>query len=67
MSRPKDDFIFEQFGAPVIPGGKKTAIVHCKYCNSKILYQFLVGQDNTKTPQAFCLSHPLNLYALMPA
>eukprot|EP00957_Ditylum_brightwellii_P153595 11689478-Ditylum_brightwellii.AAC.1 len=28
--------------------------------------QFLVGQDDTETPQASCLSHPLSFYALMP-
>eukprot|EP00957_Ditylum_brightwellii_P118435 9032799-Ditylum_brightwellii.AAC.1 len=49
---PKDDFMFEQFGAHVIPGGKKTAVVHCKHCSKKSLYHFLVGQDGTKTPQA---------------
>eukprot|EP00957_Ditylum_brightwellii_P043369 3288111-Ditylum_brightwellii.AAC.1 len=36
--RPKDDFTFEKFGAPVIPGGKKTAVVHCKHCNKKSSY-----------------------------
>eukprot|EP00957_Ditylum_brightwellii_P000733 57614-Ditylum_brightwellii.AAC.1 len=34
----KDDFTLEQLCAPVIQGGKKTAVVHCKHCNKKISY-----------------------------
>ena len=57
--RPKDDFTFEQFSAPVIPGGKKTAVVHCKHCNKKSSYLVRRCRDHLRLCNKFCSSlHP---------
>eukprot|EP00957_Ditylum_brightwellii_P046817 3553606-Ditylum_brightwellii.AAC.1 len=57
--RPKDDFTFEQFSAPVIQGGKKTAVVHCKHCNKKSSYLVRRCRDHLSTCDKFCSSlHP---------
>eukprot|EP00957_Ditylum_brightwellii_P051790 3927739-Ditylum_brightwellii.AAC.1 len=57
--RPKDAFTFEMFGAPVIPGGKKTAVAHCKHCNKKSSHPVRRCRDHLSTCDKFRSSvHP---------